>query len=375
MGRLQNVENIVIVGAGERGQELLDYLKRNSIVVREFFDNNPDLEKIEDVKVSRPYKIENGKCIYIIAIVETNILLQEELFSQLISLGIAAEDVVTFDRYTYLSKLKEEEYQHVIQEMYYRTFGKYINWDKPLTYNEKINCEKVKMANEIHKKLVDKLLVRDWIKQKIGEKYLTKLYGVWEDADEINFESLPNAFVLKMNNASNRNIVVRDKSKINQEVVRRQLKVWKQFNFAFDAYELQYRDIVPMIICEEYLDGVADSVYDYNVYCFHGQPEYIWCIKGSHKPDCKASFYNTNWELMPFSYGYPKDNDLAPRPNNLEQMLEISRILSRDFKHVRVDLYNLPNGDIFFGEMTFTTWGGLKRFIPDEWDSIFGNLI
>lgn len=373
--RLKNKDNVIIVGAGERGKELLTYLKNNSIIVKEFFDNNSNLERIEGVKVSRPYKIENGKCIYIIAIVETNVILQEKLFSQLQSLGIEAEDIILYDRYTYLSGLKESEYYHVLQEMYYRIFGKYINWDNPLTYNEKINCEKLNIANGIQKELVNKLLVRDWIKQKIGEKYLTKLYGVWEDADEINFEDLPNAFVLKMNNASNRNIIVKDKSQIDQDIVRRQLKIWKQFNFAYDVYELQYRDIVPMIMCEEYLDGVAESVYDYNIYCFHGQPEYIWCIKGSHRPECKATFYNRNWEMMPFSYGYPKDNELAPRPNNLEQMLEISRILSKDFKHVRVDLYNLPNGDIFFGEMTFTTWGGLKRFVPDEWDTVFGKLI
>ena len=132
---------------------------------------------------------------------------------------------------------------------------------------------------------------------------------------------------------------------------------------------------MPKIICEEYLEGLADYIYDYNIYCFHGEPMYIWCIKGSHKPECQASFYNKKWEMQEFSYGYPKDPVLAPKPAGLEEMLELSRILCRDFEHIRVDWYNLPDGRVLFGEMTFSTWSGLMHFIPEEYDEIFGKLI
>ena len=157
--------------------------------------------------------------------------------------------------------------------------------------------------------------------------------------------------------------------------VCQQLNEWKVHNFAFESYELHYKDIIPKIVCEEYLEGVAENVYDYNIYCFHGEPEYIWCIRESHRPGCRASFYNKEWEMQPFSYGYPKDPVLAPRPEKLEEMLELSKILCKEFQHVRVDWYNLPDGRVVFGEMTFSTWGGLMHFEPKEYDIVFGRLI
>ena len=254
-------------------------------------------------------------------------------------------------------------------------FGYDLDFENPKTYNEKINVDKLKNRDPFKTKLADKFLVKEWVKEKIGEKHVTKLYGVWDDANDIDFDTLPTAFALKVNNASDRNIIVKDKKCIDQDPVRKQLNEWKRVNLAYYGRELQYRDIVPKIICEEYLEGVADNVYDYNVYCFHGEPEYIWCIKGSHKPDCQASFYNKNWEIQPFSYGYPKDNVVAPKPEKLDEMLELTRVLCKDFQHVRVDWYILPDGRVLFGEMTFSTWSGFKHFVPEEYDAYFGALI
>lgn len=306
------------------------------------------------------------------------ILNQESVRSQLISLGISNIDITTYDYnciYDYLSNLDEKDYKEALQKRYYKIFGRKINWDYPVTYNEKINCDKLKIHNDIRAKLVDKLMVKNWVKEKIGEEYVTRLYAVWDTADDINFEDLPNSFVLKVNNGSGRNIIVKDKQNIDKDLVRKQLGIWLSQNFAYVSLELQYKDVVPKIICEEYLEGVAEEIYDYNIYCFHGEPEYIWCIKGSHRPGCKASFYNKKWEMQPFSYGYPKDEEVAPAPAKLDEMLKLSRILCEDFEHVRVDWYNLPDGRVLFGEMTFTSWSGLRRFEPDEYDTVFGNLI
>lgn len=376
--RLKSTDNVVIVGAGKRGRALRLHLKCRSVAVAYFFDNNQELcgNDIGDVKIVKPYKIENGTSLYVIAV--DGVRMQEEFLKQLCSLGIAEHDIMRFDRfaeYDYLSKLDEKYYPMELQEMFFERFGRKIDWNHPVTYNEKVNCDKINCREIIRTQLADKYLVRDWIKEKIGEQYLNKLYGVWDDADDIDFDKLPNAFALKVNNGSGRNIIVKDKSQIDQDIVRRRLNDWKNNNYAFQFFELQYKDIVPKIICEAYLDGMAESLYDYNIYCFHGEPEYIWCIKGSHKPDCRASFYTKNWEMMPFSFGYPKDNVLAPRPINLDKMLELSRVLSKDFKHVRVDWYNLPDGRVLFGEMTFMTWGGMYHFEPEEWDTYFGSLI
>ena len=379
LGRARRGESVIIVGAGVRGRELLEHLlKESDISVEAFFDNNDALEgsRIKNIKVLKPCRMEGKNYMYVVAFDKA--ALREELRSQLQGLGIQKKEIVTYyycRDYDYMSSLGEEHYKDELDEIYYECFGKRMNWKTPVTYNEKINWEKFNIKDERRTKLADKYLVRDWVKEKIGEQYLTKSYGAWDDAYDIDFDSLPDAFVLKVNNGSTRNIVVKNKAEINREEVCRQLNEWKDKNFAYVSFELHYKDIVPKIICEEYLEGMAESVYDYNIYCFHGEPDYIWCIKGSHMPDCMASFYDKEWNMQPFSYGYPKDPVLAPRPEQLEKMLELSRVLCKEFEHVRVDWYNMPDGRVLFGEMTFSTWSGLMHFVPEEYDEFFGKLI
>lgn len=373
--RAEESEKTVIVGAGSRGKELQSYLEKRSIKIEAFFDNNEALTGtfINHIPVFKPFK---GDGIYIIAVDKPEY--RNEFRTQLQELGIEKKDIITYysyREYEYLSTLEEEYYEEEIKEKYYEVFGRELNWDNPVTYNEKINWEKLNVIDKRRTQLVDKYLVREWVEERIGEKYLTKLWKVWDDVNDIDFEQLPDRFVLKLNNGSGRNIIVKDKSQIDQGEIRRQLEEWKNNNYAFHTFEMQYRDVVPKIICEEYLEGVAESVYDYNIYCFHGEPVYIWCIKGSHRPGCQASFYNKEWEKQSFSYGYPEDPILAPKPEKLDEMLEMSRVLCKEFQHVRVDWYNLPDGRVLFGEMTFSTWSGLMHFVPEEYDKVFGSLI
>lgn len=379
--RAEEAKKVIIVGAGEKGKEVLALLVSHSIKVYAFFDNNSALtegkkKNISGVTIVSPHKVSESNCLYIIAV--KNPEFRRELRIQLQELGIDMNDIIAIHcgrSYEYMSKLDEKYYQEEIQTMYFERFGKYINWDNPVTYNEKINWEKLNIKDRRREKLVDKYLVRDWVKEQIGKKHLTQLYGVWNDAYDIDFKSLPNKFVLKVNNGSERNIIVKDKTQINEKEICDKLNDWMHNNFAYINLELQYKNIIPKIICEEYLEGVAEDVYEYDVYCFHGKPMYIWCIKGSHKPDCKASFYNLEWEMMPFSFFYPKDNILAPRPERLEKMLELTSILCKDFQHVRVDWFNLPDGRILFGEMTFSSCAGIAHWTPEEYDTYFGNMI
>ncbi len=376
--KAKNADNVIIVGAGRRGQELLQVFEANSIKVEAFFDNSENMTGscIQGVMVKTPYLVAAEECVYIVAVDLPRY--QEELRLQLYGLGIRKEDVITYNNYKaydYFSTLDEKYYEEEIKELYFERLGKKMNYQNPVTYNEKINWEKINIKDARRARLADKYLVRDWIREKIGEKYLTKLYGVWDDPYEIDFSVLPESFVLKLNNGCQRNIIVKNKAEVNLAEVCRKLSNWKSYNFAYSSLELHYRDIVPKIICEEYLEGVADSVYEYDIFCFHGEPMYIWCIKGSHKPECQASFYDKNWIMQPFSYGYPKDLVPAPRPEGLEEMLALSRILCREFKHVRIDWNNLPDGRVLFGEMTFSTWSGIQKWEPEEYDIVFGNLI
>ena len=375
-------ESIVIVGAGNWGKELFESLGEIRKKVTRFFDNNDEKTgmNIGEVIISKPYNVSVSKCLYIVAVEHGQA--RKDLFKQLVELGINEKNIVIYNSlsnseyvYEYVKKLDEKEYPRVIESLYYKEFGHKIDLKNPKTYNEIINWEKLYLKEPIRTELADKEKVRDWVSKQIGHEHLTKRYGLWDDPMDINFDELPSSFVLKLNNGSGRNILVKDKSKLDIPSTIKTLNEWKNINYAFTALELHYKDIVPKIICEEYLKDLAETIYDYNIYCFHGEPKYIWCIKGSHRPNCQASFYDLNWEMQPFSYGYPKDEIKAPKPEKLDEMLELSRILCKQFKHVRVDWYSMPDGRLLFGEITFTSWAGLNKFTPEKYDLEFGKLI
>lgn len=371
-----NYETVVIAGAGVAGKELADEFLSEEIAVFSIFDNNPQVGgAYKQIPVETPKKY-NENVLYILAFGSKHN--REEVHKQLLSLGIEDEDIFTyymdFEDYEFRSTIPSEYYKMIVEEMALRLIGKPLDLDEPRTYNEILNWEKFHVQDERKTYLADKIQVRKWVSKEIGEEFLNKVYYVWDNVMDINFDMLPDAFVLKTNNGSGRNIIVKDKTKIDIEKIRQQLKDWLVHNFYYVGFEIQYRDIKPQIICEEYLEGLAETVYDYDIYCFHGKPKYIWCINGSHRGNCKASFYDLDWNMLEFSYGYPLDPVLAPRPQYLDKMLEFSEKLSRDFEHVRVDFYGMPDR-LLFSEMTFTTWSGLRSFVPDKYDEVFGKLI
>lgn len=377
MANRKGTNEVVIVGAGKRGSELISKLKAHGVIVNAIMDNCSSLwdTQIEGIKVGKVCNL-NDRCIYIITPASTQN--RENIIKQLKQLGAKDEQLLEYDDYDYyktiymLGECKEE-----LSELYRKEFSRELDWENPKRYTEILNWEKLNINDPLKTLLADKVKAREWVSKKIGDKYLTKRYNEWKRVEDIDFESLPDQFVLKLNNGSGRNIIVEDKTKFDKNQAIDLLNVWLSQNYAFcnGGYEIQYKDIEPKIVCEEYLEGVADTVYDYNIYCFHGEPKYIWCIKGSHRPGCMASFYDKDWNMQEFSFGYPKDPVLAPRPEKLDEMLKLSKILCEGFEHVRVDWYNLPDGRVLFGEMTFTTWSGLRKFEPDRYDDIFGELI
>lgn len=347
--------SIVVFGAGVIGRELTDYLHKNGVQIDAFFDNNHDKDgsRIQNIPVKIPHKLDGDDTLYIAAAFSEET--RKQMKEQMRALGIPEEQILTCSGvkdYEYYRNLDESEYKRELSELYLMRMGRELNWDNPSTYTEIINWEKLNLHDERKTLLADKIGAKKYIKEKIGEKYLAKIYGIWNDADEINFEQLPKSFVLKLNHGSGFGIVVPDKEAIDQESVRKQLMQWKSLNYAYcnGSFEMHYRDIIPRIICEEYLEGVAESVYDYGVYCFHGMPLYIHCQSACHRPGWCGSFYDADWNLQDFTYGCPSDPVKAARPKNLDEMLRLSKILSQDFKHVRVDWYDLPDGRVLFGK-------------------------
>lgn len=371
----------VIVGAGTRGMELLTELAYNHVFIKTIFDNDPLKIGMQEkgITVEKPHLVLSDDILYIVAV--DDMYVRSELVLQLINLGIKKEQIMEFSfkddfsYYQYAKSLSESNYKAEVDGLYEEVFGKKINWLAPKTYNEKLNWEKIYINNTKKTQCADKYLVRNYVREVIGEQYLTKLYGVWEKAEDIDFVALPKSFVLKLNNGSGHNIVVKDKSQLQVVKTIKLLNYWLNLNLFYLTFERQYKDISPRILCEEYLPGVAESIYDYQFYCFNRAVQYIWCINGSHLPNCKASFYNNEWKLQPFAYGYPADTFVHEKPTHFDKMINIAKTLCKEFSHVRIDLYDLPDGRIIFGEMTFTTWAGLMKFVPNEYDEEWGNLL
>lgn len=376
--RVKSVQHIVIVGAGKNGKTLLKRFFDEGIAVDCFMDNDKKLHgtSIDGIMVSPIMKLEYLDCLYLISVGEKY---RNEIYNQLLQIKISENQIIKcylYREYEYMKELPKKYYKEEVMEMYREGIGKEMNYDNPQTYNEKISWEKLNVHDPLRTKCADKYLVRDYIREKLGgEEHLTKLYGVWDNPDKIDFSALPESFVLKTNQGNSNNIIVPDKSKINEKDVRNQLAKWMTINYAYHALEMHYGDIIPKIFCEEFLKGVAENLYEYKIYCFHGKPIYVNCLRENTKPTRRSAYYDCDWNKLPFSYGDPFDEDLAPRPEKLEEMLNLSKILCEDFKHVRVDWYALEDGRLLLGEMTFAAWAGRHPFIPDEWDAIWGKLL
>ena len=296
------------------------------------------------------------------------------IYIYLISFFFISSLPTNFSFYNYFSNLEEKDYK-IGLKFWYETFTKKVlNLENPKTYTEKIQWIKLYDIDYLKTNLTDKYLVREWVKKKIGDKYLIPLLGVWDQFNDIDFNKLPNQFVLKCNHGSGMNLIVLDKNKFNISEAKKKVDFWMQINYAFyNGLELQYKNIKRKIIAEEYIENNYNNLNDYKIWCFDGKIEIIMVISDRNK-EKKYVFYDKNWNLLPFYYSDYKEK-LIDKPNNLNELLNISEILSKNFKHVRTDFYILNNGTIKFGEMTFTPNSGIVNFSKEKYNEYFGNKI
>ena len=261
-----------------------------------------------------------------------------------------------------------------------KEFKKYLGYDlnleNPKTFNEKIQWIKLYYNDPLMTKCADKYLVREYIKEKIGEEYLIPLLGVWDKPEDIDFDSLPNQFVLKVNWGSGQNIIVKDKSKLNINETISKLKYWLEpfSNHYFYSYEWAYKNIKPKIICEKYIEQKDGNLADYKIYCFNGVPHYIGIYLFRNTLNSSSIFYDVNWKEQDFVFGYNKYKYSINKPDCLDKILYLSKYLSSCFVNVRIDFYVLED-TIYFGELTFYDGSGLDKFSDIKWDYKFGELL
>ena len=240
--------------------------------------------------------------------------------------------------------------------------GKWVNEKHPKNLQEyiikkyfEINEDKGRLAQIA--KLTDKLAVRDYVAERIGDYTLTQLYGVWDKPEDIDFGSLPVPCVIKTNNGCATNCIIKNKEELNREVIMSKLRRWIDFPYGILSGQPHYSMIEPKILAEEFLiqkPGSDSLPYDYKFFCFNGKPEFIlfYCGRKPNSHVFMNAVYDTQWNIIE-SVTNSKVEERVEKPLNFDRMLEYAGILSQDFEFVRIDFYNI-NGRIILGEMTFT---------------------
>lgn len=262
--------------------------------------------------------------------------------------------------------------------IYFRGYHKVLNLKSPRYFGEKLQWLKLHGGLEDLSIYVDKYAVREYVKKKIGEEHLVRLLGVYEKYSDIDFSLLPQQFVIKSNNGTESLIICKDKDTLDEKKAKEEIESWFKNDFYKVKKEYQYKNIRTKILIEEYMDDGSGGLKDYKIYCFNGQPEWISVFSGRFT-DKRVDTYTKEGELIPdFKNGSPHAKSSNNPPNkldNIDELVAIAGILSEPFTFVRVDLYYV-NGEVIFGELTFTDGAGSEGMYPlEKYDIQFGQKI
>ena len=267
--------------------------------------------------------------------------------------------------------------ENFVKWTYYLTFRKKLDLDNPQTFNEKLQWLKLNDRHEEYTQMVDKYEAKKYVANLIGEEYIIPTLAVYDSFDEIDFDKLPNQFVLKCTHNSGGIIICRDKASLDVPKARKQMTKWLKKNPFWTNREYPYKNVKPRIIAEQYMEDESGyELKDYKFFCFSGDVKYVFVAtdRGKVDEETKFDFFDMDWNHLPFTNGHPNNPDPIGKPENFEEMKALACKLSKNMPHVRVDLYNI-SGRIYFGELTFYHWSGLTPFVPEKWDFEFGKCI
>ena len=261
-------------------------------------------------------------------------------------------------------------------KFHYEYFNnKKLDLKNPQDFNEKIEWYKVFYRPKLLNQLVDKYDVRAYVEEKTGNKYLNELLGIYTKPEDIPFETLPQKFVLKATHTNGHNIIVDNKEKLNTKKVIKQFNKWlKKNQYYRRGQEWAYKDVQPRIVIEKFLkEDDKGSLVDYKFYCFNGQPKFI-DVHLDREKDHKQGCFDLDFNLLPFgkSTTYKSISSGFKKPDNLEEMVKLAKVLASNLPFVRVDLYSV-NGKTIFGELTFYPSDARKKFHPNKYNKIIGD--
>lgn len=270
--------------------------------------------------------------------------------------------------------MSDEQY---IRIAYRARMGKKLVLDPPQTFSEKLQWLKLYNRKPEYTAMVDKYEVKPIVAKIIGEEYIIPTLGLWNHFDEIDFDKLPNQFVLKCTHDSGGLVVCKDKSKLDRKAAKGKIEQCLKNNFFWGMREWPYKNVKPRIIAEQYMeDEQTKELRDYKFFCFDGEVKALFIATERMKEgeETKFDFFDENYNHLPFTNGHPNAEVLPQKPECFEEMKALAAKLSKGIPHVRVDFYEV-NGKVYFGEMTFFHWSGFTPFVPEEWDYTFGSWI
>ncbi|MFA5080828.1 MAG: ATP-grasp fold amidoligase family protein [Candidatus Paceibacterota bacterium] len=260
-----------------------------------------------------------------------------------------------------------------VKWQYKNFFGRKLDLENPKSFNEKIQWLKLNWRDEILTICSDKYKVREYVKSRLGEKVLTKLYGVYDRVEDIIVKDLPDSFVLKVTHGSGQNIFCKNKNDVDWNHTFEMLKIYMANNHYYLGRESSYKNVIPRIICEEYLNEDGRSPIDYKFYCFDGQPLFI-NVHFDRFGEHKSNLYDINFNFLPVKWTKPNFLGNFHKPQCFDEMTFVAKRLAEGMIFVRVDLYCV-NNKIYFGEMTFYPCNGLDIYIPDSYDYLLGSYL
>lgn len=289
-------------------------------------------------------------------------LIFDEKFRWLYLAGLGKYD--RLDDATFLKKLFECK------------MGKKLNLTNPQTFNEKLQWLKLHDRKPEYTMMVDKYAVKKYVADIIGEEYIIPTLGVWEHFDEINFENLPNQFVLKCTHDSGGLVICKDKSKLDILSAKKKIERSLRRNYYWSGREWPYKNVKPRIIAEPYMeDKKTHELIDYKFMCFNGDIKCIFtCSERFSADGLKVTFFDKEWNVMPFERHYPASKNIPKKPKKFNEMMMFAEKLSQNIPFVRADFYEI-NNKVLFGELTFFPGNGLEEFTPEEWDYKLGSWL
>lgn len=278
----------------------------------------------------------------------------------------------------FYNKMSDEEFLKKAFKVY---IGDKLNLETPQTFNEKLQWLKLYNRKPEYTVMVDKYLAKDYVAKAIGEEYVIPTIGVWDKAEDIDFNQLPNRFVLKSNHNSGLGMYIcKDKSKLTEKqikTVRKNLTKGLKQDYYLTGREWPYKNVPRKIIAEQYMeDKETGELRDYKFFCFDGEPKALFVAtdrQAKNKETC-FDFFDIEYNHLPIINGHPNAQIPSRKPQHFDKMVELARHLSANIPHVRIDFYEV-NGKVYFGEITFYQNSGFIPVYPKEWDKKLGDLI